>query len=130
MAGVVVVGIVVIARGVVVEPPWNKGNAANFAGTRFIQSIGVMAFAYVCHHNTFLIYASLKEATVEKFATVTHISIGTALIMMVVIGIGGYLPFGAATCANVLENFSEEDDAINVARYEQRHDSCFPPCVG
>ena len=29
---------------------------------------------------------------------------------------GGYLPFGDATCANVLENFGEEDDAINVAR--------------
>jgi len=117
MAGVVVVGIVVIVRGVSVDKPWNRGNAGNFAGTRFIQSIGVMAFAYVCHHNTFLIYASLKDASVEKFAKVTHISIGTALIMMVVIGIGGYLPFGDATCANVLENFSEEDDAINVARF-------------
>lgn len=33
MAGVVVVGIVVIVRGVSVDKPWNRGNAGNFAGT-------------------------------------------------------------------------------------------------
>ena len=32
MAGVIIVGIVVIARGVSVEKPWNRGNASNFAG--------------------------------------------------------------------------------------------------
>jgi sodium-coupled neutral amino acid transporter 11 len=27
--------------------------------THFIESVGIMAFAFVCHHNTYLIYGSL-----------------------------------------------------------------------
>ena len=67
-----------------------------------VQAIGVMAFAYVCHHNIFLVYESLKNSTEARMATATHWSIGASCLLMLIVGIAGYLPFGAATQANVL----------------------------
>lgn len=67
----------------------------------FIQALGVMAFAYVCHHNSFLVYESLADASPARFAKVTHYSIFSAFALMVGIGFAGYLPFGDHTLGNV-----------------------------
>jgi sodium-coupled neutral amino acid transporter 11 len=67
-----------------------------------VQAIGVMAFAYVCHHNVFLVYESLQDANEKRMAKATHASIGASCALMLVVGVVGYLPFGAATQANVL----------------------------
>jgi sodium-coupled neutral amino acid transporter 11 len=32
-----------------------------------MQAIGVMAFAYVMHHNCFLVYTSIKDANLAKY---------------------------------------------------------------
>lgn len=46
--------------------PETYENPINFIRPRFVQAIGVMAFAYVCHHNSFLIYASIKSTSVKR----------------------------------------------------------------
>ena len=60
-----------------------------------------------------------------RFAKVTHISLTSALLLMGIVGVSGYLPFGQATCANVLDNFDESDDFINVVSGALQHD-CVP----
>lgn len=66
-----------------------KGNpeaAYTFIRPRVVESIGVIAFAFVCHHNSLLIYGSLKVPTLgvspllacfhsdhgSEFASFTH----------------------------------------------------------
>lgn len=38
-----------------------------------------MAFAFMCHHNTFLIYQSMRDSSLEQWEKVTHISVGWVL---------------------------------------------------
>lgn len=48
-----------------------------------ISAIGVFAFAFMCHHNTFMLYGSLKNSTEAKWGTVTHISVGSSFLVRI-----------------------------------------------
>lgn len=52
----------------------------------------------------------------HRFATVVHVSVLTSMVMMSTVGIAGYLPFGAATDSNVLDNFPESGGLITAVR--------------
>ncbi|EDQ88030.1 uncharacterized protein MONBRDRAFT_37692 [Monosiga brevicollis MX1] len=89
------------------------------------KAIGVMAFAYVMHHNAFLIYASLKDTSMKnlmlnvkpRFAKVTHLSVVVAATMSIALGVGGFYPFGHETKDDVLDNFADDNSAANAARF-------------
>ncbi|KAJ5915090.1 hypothetical protein N7454_011202 [Penicillium verhagenii] len=83
----------------------------------FFQAVGVISFAFVCHHNSLLIYGSLKRPTLDRFATVTHYSTGVSLIMCLAMGIAGFLSFGSKTQGNVLNNFPSDNILVNIARF-------------
>jgi hypothetical protein len=51
--------------------------------------------AFMCHHNTFLIYGSMENATEKRWEIVTHISILTSLVVALLFGIAGYATFTA-----------------------------------
>ena len=80
------------------------------------QAIGVISFAFVCHHNSLLIYGSLKTPTMDRFATVTHYSTSISMVACMVMALGGYLTFGDATQGNVLNNFPADNLVVNIAR--------------
>jgi sodium-coupled neutral amino acid transporter 11 len=80
------------------------------------QAIGVISFAFVCHHNSLLIYGSLKKPTLDRFAVVTHYSTGISMVACLVLGIGGYLTFGDKTQGNLLNNFPTDNTFVNIAR--------------
>jgi len=65
----------------------------SFNPSGMIQAIGVYAFAFMCHHNTFMIYGSMRNTSQEKWQKVTHISIGSALVVSLVFGLVGYATF-------------------------------------
>ena len=115
--GVVVIICVTLALGVSVESPPGRGDPYNIAAPGIAQALGIMAFAYVCHHNSFLIYESLQDASPARFRTVTHASVGTAALMSILLAVPGYIAFGFVTQANVLDNFAQDDIAANVARF-------------
>lgn len=81
------------------------------------QGISVISFALVCHHNTIFIYNSMRNATVKKFAKLTHIACIISMICCSVIAINGLLNFGDKTKGNLLNNFRSDDKLINVARF-------------
>ncbi|EOA92227.1 uncharacterized protein SETTUDRAFT_162680, partial [Exserohilum turcica Et28A] len=80
------------------------------------ESIGVIAFAFVCHHNSLLIYGSLRKPTIDRFSRVTHYSTGISLIACLVMALSGYLTFGDKTLGNVLNNFPNDNLMVNIAR--------------
>jgi len=80
------------------------------------QAIGVISFAFVCHHNSLLIYGSLKTPTMDRFARVTHYSTGISMVACMAMALGGYLTFGDQTQGNVLNNFPSTNIMVNVAR--------------
>jgi solute carrier family 38 (sodium-coupled neutral amino acid transporter), member 11 len=80
------------------------------------QAIGVISFAFVCHHNSLLIYGSLKTPTMDRFARVTHYSTGISMLACMAMALGGYLSFGDQTQGNVLNNFPTSSVIVNVAR--------------
>lgn len=70
----------------------------------------------MCHHNTFLIYSSIEEASQKKWEIVTHASIVTSLIVAILFGIAGYITFRAYAQGDLLENYCWDDDLMNVSR--------------
>ncbi|KAJ8953683.1 hypothetical protein NQ314_007291 [Rhamnusium bicolor] len=87
-----------------------------FINKDIIPAIGIMAFAFMCHHNTFLIYGSIEEPSQRKWEIVTHVSIVTSLIVAVLFGIAGYTTFKAHSQGDLLENYCWDDDLMNISR--------------
>jgi sodium-coupled neutral amino acid transporter 11 len=80
------------------------------------ESIGVISFAFVCHHNSLLIYGSLRKPTIDRFSRVTHYSTGISLVACLIMALFGYLTFGDKTLGNVLNNFPNDNLMVNIAR--------------
>ncbi|KAI0406274.1 transmembrane amino acid transporter family protein [Xylaria palmicola] len=80
------------------------------------QAVGVISFAFVCQHNSLLIYGSLKTPTIDRFATVTHYSTGVSMVACLVMALAGFLTFGDKTLGNVLNNFPADNTMVTVAR--------------
>ena len=78
--------------------------------------IGTISFAFVCQHNSFLVFKSLKNPTIENWRYVAHISVGISLGLSLLLGILGYLSFKEATKGDILTNFPESNQSINIAR--------------
>lgn len=53
----------------------------------------LFSIAYMCHHNSFLLYDSMKVPTPTNWSKVTHASVVVALILFLMLGIGGYTTF-------------------------------------
>ena len=72
--------------------------------------------AFVCHHNSLLIYGSLKTPTIDRFSRVTHFSTGISMVACLLMALAGFLTFGDKTDGNVLNNFPVDNTMVNVAR--------------
>lgn len=59
--------------------------------------------AFICHHNSFLIYGSLEEPTLKNWSQVTHMSVALALIISVAFAASGYMTFTGYTEGKLLD---------------------------
>ncbi|KAK7948234.1 vacuolar amino acid transporter 3 [Apiospora aurea] len=73
-------------------------------------------WAFVCHHNSLLIYGSLRTPTLDRFARVTHYSTGISMVACLAMALSGFLVFADKTQGNVLNNFARDNTMVNVAR--------------
>ncbi|XP_054156756.1 putative sodium-coupled neutral amino acid transporter 11 [Oppia nitens] len=87
-----------------------------FVGNGITESIGIIAFAYMCHHSSFLMYESLENPTQSRWNRITHISVGTSCLIILLYGIFGYVTFGQYSQGDLLENYCMSDDLANLAR--------------
>ena len=72
--------------------------------------------AFVCQHSSFLVYRSMAKGGVDRWACVTRWSVSIALVMGMVLALGGYCNFADQTEGNILNNFSTEHKPASVAR--------------
>uniref|UniRef100_A0A3Q3ARF3 Putative sodium-coupled neutral amino acid transporter 11 n=2 Tax=Kryptolebias marmoratus TaxID=37003 RepID=A0A3Q3ARF3_KRYMA len=92
-------------------------NAWVFAKWNTIQAVGVMSFAFICHHNSFLIYTSLEQPTLSNWSQVTHISVGSALIISAAFAVAGYSTFTGYTQGDIFENYCRDDNLATFGRF-------------
>ncbi|KAM4730614.1 putative sodium-coupled neutral amino acid transporter 11 [Anableps anableps] len=88
-----------------------------FAKWNAIQAVGVMSFAFICHHNSFLIYNSLEQPTLSSWSRVTHISVGSALIISAAFAVAGYTTFTGYTQGDIFENYCRNDNLATFGRF-------------
>ncbi|KAG9090686.1 hypothetical protein FRC06_000922, partial [Ceratobasidium sp. 370] len=120
------IGMLIIVTTVLFEEsrvaPELKGSQTasvkfSFIRPQIFQAIGVISFAFVCHHNSLLIYGSLRTPTMDRFDRVTHVAAGVSLVACLTLAIPAFLVFTDKTQGNVLNNFPLDDTVINVARF-------------
>ncbi|KAF8629657.1 hypothetical protein AX17_005596 [Amanita inopinata Kibby_2008] len=123
-SGLALVGMTIIVASVLFEgphvPPELRGDPSkrfSILAPGIFQAIGVISFAFVCHHNSLLIYGSLRTPTLDRFAKVTHISTFFSLVSCMTLAISAYMVFTDRTQGNILNNFPADDFVINVARF-------------
>ncbi|XP_038145683.1 putative sodium-coupled neutral amino acid transporter 11 isoform X2 [Cyprinodon tularosa] len=92
-------------------------NAWAFAKGNAIQAVGVMSFAFICHHNSFLIYNSLDQPTLSSWSRVTHISVGSSLIISATFAVAGYTTFTGYTQGDIFENYCRNDNLATFGRF-------------
>ncbi|KAM3442547.1 hypothetical protein NHJ13734_002322 [Beauveria thailandica] len=118
LVGMLVIVVTVLTQGLLV-PSEAKGEFSLpllTLNTGIFQAIGVISFAFVCHHNSLLIYGSLRTPTIDNFSRVTHYSTGVSMLACLVMALAGFLVFGDKTLGNVLNNFPSDNIMVNVAR--------------
>lgn len=117
--GMLIIVIVTVVRGPFADASLKAAltKAQWTINLNIFQGISVISFALVCHHNTIFIYNSLKNATVSKFAKLTHWACAISMCFCLLMGVSGLLNFGANTKGNILNNFKSNDTWANVARF-------------
>ncbi|KAF8938743.1 amino acid transporter [Dissophora ornata] len=123
-SAVAMVALVVIIIAVIIEGPRAPAEIRgdpdlvwSFARPKVFQSIGVISFAFVCHHNSFLIFGSLQKPTMNRVKLVTHMSMMVSLLACMILALSGYLSFSNKTQGNILNNFPSDNFLINIARF-------------
>ncbi|KAM9851206.1 putative sodium-coupled neutral amino acid transporter 11 [Aulostomus maculatus] len=116
--------IIIVIRAATLGPEIPPtDNAWVFAKRDAIQALGVMSFAFICHHNSFLIYSSLEQPTLTNWSRVTHISVGSGLIISAVFAVAGYTTFTGYTQGDIFENYCRNDNLATFGRF------CFGLCI-
>ena len=85
----------------------------------FASAVGTISFAFVCHHQVFLVYQSLQASSrsVEVFSAVSQASVAISAVVSLAMAICGYLAFKEETAADIFLSFDrlagggyEDDD--------------------
>lgn len=87
-----------------------------FAKLTAVESVSILTFAFVCHHNAFLIFASLETPNHSTWKKVTHYAVAMATLFVLIVGVVGYVTFKHYTQGDLLQNYCYTDDLVNIAR--------------
>eukprot|EP00095_Tigriopus_kingsejongensis_P004029 maker-scaffold5_size1054832-snap-gene-2.13 protein:Tk04029 transcript:maker-scaffold5_size1054832-snap-gene-2.13-mRNA-1 annotation:"GM24428" len=80
------------------------------------RSYGIILFAFMSHHNSFLLYFEMEDQSKENWARVTHISVFSSVIACFFFGFGGYITFQSWTQGDLLNNYCWDDNLMNLIR--------------
>jgi sodium-coupled neutral amino acid transporter 11 len=111
-SGLALLSMIIIVTSVLIRAPQSPVELQGDPELRLtivqpgvFQAIGVISFAFVCHHNSLLIYGSMKTPTIDRFALVTHVSTLFSLLSCCVLAIPAFWVFTNKTQGNILNNF-------------------------
>ncbi|GAA5974441.1 hypothetical protein JCM11641_003214 [Rhodosporidiobolus odoratus] len=85
-------------------PPSGEVDMVRF-GPEFVQSLPVQIFAFTCAQNIFAVFNELKTNSQPRLNLVIGTSIGGAAIIYELLGVLGYMTFGAAVGGNLIEMY-------------------------
>jgi sodium-coupled neutral amino acid transporter 11 len=88
----------------------------SFFSPRLFAGIGTLSFAFVCMHNSFIVYRSLKERTEDNWRKVAYGSVTFCLCIAMTFGMSGYIAFGDLVEGDILNNFILERTSVDFAR--------------
>ena len=71
----------------------------------FFPALGTIAFAFVCHHQTFLVQGSLRNATPRRFAITVALAIFGSFSLSLAVAVAGYVTFFEATAGDLFVNY-------------------------
>ncbi len=74
---------------------------------KIFPAIGTIAFSYVCQHQTYLVYNTLVDKSPERFASISRVAVFVSFLVLVAMGIPGYLLFLKDTRSDVFLNFTD-----------------------
>merc|ERR550539_1524241 len=90
----------------------DKGKIS-FIRIGFFQAIGTMSFAFVCHHNSFIVYNSLKNNSAARWKIVSQMSVGISVVLSLILSVVAYLCFRDTIQSNALRNFPYDNIVIS-----------------
>lgn len=76
----------------------------------YFSALGTISFAFVCHHQTFLVLGSLANATPRRFAIATASAIFGSFALSLTMAVAGYMTFFEETEGDIFNNFSHIND--------------------
>ncbi|KAJ1957882.1 hypothetical protein GGI12_004893 [Dipsacomyces acuminosporus] len=85
-------------------------------GPRILPAMGVLAFTYSSCHAAFPNYLGLRNRSVKAWVSASSSATIGAAAISTAFAITGYLSFGSASQANILDNFPPSDSYINIGR--------------
>ena len=94
----------------------DKDEPLSFIRAGFFQAIGTMSFAFVCHHNSFIVYNSLENANTARWKTVSQMSVGISVVLSLILSVTAYLCFRDTIESNALNNFPYDNVVMSVSR--------------
>mmetsp|Transcript_44765 Transcript_44765/g.72904 ORF Transcript_44765/g.72904 Transcript_44765/m.72904 type:complete len:453 (+) Transcript_44765:116-1474(+) len=103
------------AKGISVQKYPDAFRVIKTPGGAF-QAIGIIAYAFVSHHICFIVYGSIKDKSPDKWTKVVHSAILLSLVLFLAFASIGYAFFLDEVRADILLNFPENDQLINVIR--------------
>ncbi|KAI9183200.1 hypothetical protein H9P43_004117 [Blastocladiella emersonii ATCC 22665] len=118
MASIIMIVLTVIYSAIRLPAELRGDPAERFTvvGENPIKAIGVISFAFISHHYTFIVLNSLDTPTLDRFARVTNLSAGISLVACALLAVTGFVTFTSSTQGNVLNNFPSDDLGVNLAR--------------
>jgi sodium-coupled neutral amino acid transporter 11 len=97
-------------------PVTEEERALLFIDSNFFPAIGVIAFAFVCHHATFIVYNTLRDNTEKRWNLTVHATLGVAACVMFTLAVAAFLTFRGIMKGSFLTNYSYTDDLCNIMR--------------
>ena len=79
-------------------------------------ALGIIAFSFVCHDNSFLIYKTLKNPTNKRWGILCFFGINISLFISLLLSLPGYFTFGNDVESDILNNYSDKNKLIIVIR--------------
>ena len=121
LAAVVVILSVVVNKSIVGAgdapiPVTQSEMALRFIDSKFFSAIGVISFAFVCHHACFIVFNSLRDNTEERWAKTIHYTLLTATTVMWILAVCAFLTFRGIIKGSFLTNYSYTDPVCNFMR--------------
>lgn len=68
-------------------------------------TMGIIAFSFLCHDCTFLMYNTLENPTISRWKTVSSLGIGGTIGLNLLFAIPAFLTFGQDSQPNVINNY-------------------------